>query len=434
VQNVAFSLSGNAFVLGIGFILTPIIARIYGPDIYGKFALFAAIASFIQPISTLQYPSGFVAMNKHNDLSVVLQISLIALVSTTAITTLVVYILNLSETGYKLDYSALMLLPLYVLVAGLFNISRGLNVYLEEFKRSATSKSVATIVGKSSTIGLGLFIMPNISGMILGGIAAFLSETIGYFSRGFRSILNRAFSHFFSARTYYNIFKKYSEYPIFVTSNTLANSLSNNLPVFVLSLFFTTTDIGIYSLALNLVTIPINLIGTSVGSVFLPKISDNLKDLNKASQFIKTLYTNLYFAAAIGLLLLAVLYYYLLPIILGPEWCETSRLATVIIIGYNMQIVAIPLSVIYRLLKIERLNLALTIFAIIGRIIGLGVGIFLNDFYLAVALNIVVGLIHSALQVYMINRKFLLSNQIHIVNSVASTILLIGMYIILYSK
>ena len=99
-----------------------------------------------------------------------------------------------------------------------------------------------------------------------------------------------------------------------------------------------------------------------------------------------------------------------------------------------MQIVAIPLSVIYRLLKIERLNLALTIFAIIGRIIGLGVGIFLNDFYLAVALNIVVGLIHSALQVYMINRKFLLSNQIHIVNSVASTILLIGMYIILYSK
>ena len=61
MQNVAFSLSGNAFVLGIGFVLTPIIARIYGPAAYGQFAIFTAVASLIQPISTFQLQAGYVA-------------------------------------------------------------------------------------------------------------------------------------------------------------------------------------------------------------------------------------------------------------------------------------------------------------------------------------------------------------------------------------
>lgn len=433
VQNVAYSLSGNAVVLGIGFLLTPFIARIYGPATYGQFALFTAIAGFIQPFSTLQFPSGFVAMKEKNELTIILQITFLSLIVVTTMTMLTIVSLEFSGMSFSLSFQVLLLLPIYILFSGVFNIGRGLNINLEEFKRGASAKSIGTLMGKMSTIGFGLFITPNVIGMIFGGIVGFIGETFGFLSKGIRQQLKAVVQKVYPWKTYSKIFLKFTEYPIFVTTNTLVTSLGGQLPILVLSLYFQLSEIGIYSLSLTLVTIPINLIGISVGSVFLPKISDNLNDPVKAGSLIKSLYRNLYYPAMLGLLILAGLYYYLLPIILGNDWVETGRLASLITIGYSMQVMAIPLSVTYRLLKIERVNLMLAIYGLIGKVVALVVGIYFSDFYLAIALYILIGLIQNSIQVFFINDQFSVSNRRHFINSLASIALLVSAYTYLYS-
>jgi O-antigen/teichoic acid export membrane protein len=52
-HNLAITFSGNAVAQLIGFCFTPFIARLYGPEAYGLFALFVGIANNISPLATL---------------------------------------------------------------------------------------------------------------------------------------------------------------------------------------------------------------------------------------------------------------------------------------------------------------------------------------------------------------------------------------------
>jgi O-antigen/teichoic acid export membrane protein len=84
-QNLAITFSGNVMAQVIGFAFTPFIARIYGPEAYGVFALFIAVVNNLSPLSTLQFPSGYVATKNDGEFYRIVKITLGVLIFGTTV-------------------------------------------------------------------------------------------------------------------------------------------------------------------------------------------------------------------------------------------------------------------------------------------------------------------------------------------------------------
>ena len=65
--------------------------------------------------------------------------------------------------------------------------------------------------------------------------------------------------------------KKYKDIPLFSTLISLLNTISNQLPIFLLTRFFGFASAGLYGLSHRVVAAPMGLIGQSVGEVFYQK-------------------------------------------------------------------------------------------------------------------------------------------------------------------
>ena len=405
MQNVAVNLTGNSIVLVIGFLLTPIIARVYGPEAYGQFAIFTALASLIQPISTLQLQSGYVAAITKEKFAAVITISIIALVVTTLISVVSILVLTSYDHYFKLSTGAILIFPLYILLSGIFAIVRGWNIKLEEFKRSSKAKVGATLMGKTSTLGYGWFILPSEMGMILGSMVAFVAESVGYFSKKMRLELRMIMEQKLSIAFLKETIIEFKIYPKYVTTNSLVTNFSTQIPIYFLASWYTTDKVGLFSLALSLITIPVNLIGTSIGAVLLPKISSIIDDPTRRNDAIVRLYKKLMYPGVILMLTLSGVLYFALPIILGQDWQGTSQLASFIAIALTLSIVSIPITVCYRLIHYEKANLNITLVFIIFKVGGLGLGLLYNNFAISMLGYFIATMLQSSFQIIVLFKK-----------------------------
>lgn len=405
MQNIAYSLSGNVFVLGIGFLLTPIIARIYGPSAYGQFAIFTAIASLIQPISTFQLQAGYVAAKNDEEFSSLIKISFLTLVATSLLVLLGSLIYISIGSIPKFSEQLALFLPLYIFFAGLFSIVRGWNIKLEEFKRSAQSKVIATLTGKSTTLGFGWIIAQSAMGMIYGSLVSFIIESVGYVSKKMRKSIKMVLRANLTIKSLKQAMKNFSGYPKYVTTNSIINNFSTQIPIYFIAAWYTTEKVGLFSLSLSLITIPINLIGTSIGAVFLPKISTIIYDSELRNKTIVTLYKKLFYPGLLGLILLALILKLALPVILGASWQGASQLSAFIALSFTFAIVSIPISVTYRLINFEQVNLSITIIFIFLKIAGLASGLIMGNFIYSIFGYFAASILHNAAQVFFLFKK-----------------------------
>ena len=86
-RNLFLSFSGNAVSMILGFCMTPFIAKVYGPEVYGIFALFIALITTLSPLSTLQFPSGFVATSSKREFRHLVVITFAVIVTGTILLT-----------------------------------------------------------------------------------------------------------------------------------------------------------------------------------------------------------------------------------------------------------------------------------------------------------------------------------------------------------
>jgi len=403
VRNVAYNLSGNTVVLIIGFLLTPVIAKIYGPEAYGDFAIFTAVCSLIIPFSTLQLQAGYVAAQSRLEFYTLVRISLTALIGISLLSAFSILLYN-SQAENKLE-NLYLYIPAYVFFSGLFIIFRGWNIKLQEFKKSAKARVFATIVGKSGTLSFGFFYTQDAIGIMFGSILAFISESMGLFSKRMileaKMVLRQKIS-----REYYKLtLLKFKQYPTYVAFNSIINSISTQLPVYFIATQFTKDDVGLFSLSLSLIQIPLNLMGTSIGAVFLPKIARVIDQVETRNKTIMGLYNKLFYFGVIGLLFLAVVLGLFLTLLLGSEWAGASYLSSFMAISFAFATVSIPLSVVFRLINFEKANLKLTLVFIVLKICGLVAGGMLNDFNFAIFIYFFITLIQNALQVILLFNK-----------------------------
>ncbi|OON65923.1 lipopolysaccharide biosynthesis protein [Hymenobacter sp. CRA2] len=389
VQNLAVTFSGAAAVAAIGFILTPIMSRIYPPASYGQFAVFNSVVGNLNLLTTLGYP-GAMLLPRHRKefLALVNFIILLTLAAVLVLTGLLLFaaeplrrLLHLEGVGGWL-YTIPLLLLLFNLNAVMFTwYTRD-----KSFSKRAGVDVVTTLAGRGFTIGYGLWSSGSVTGLVLGEffnrITAFVSLLYGGIWRNVGELW-----HNFSWSDMKAAAKEYSNFPLYFLPANYVGALSVQLPIFALTTGFGSTVVGLYSFSVSLLELPVNLIGNAIAPVFLQKATETHNEQPERLPTITLeLYYKLFYLGLIPFGIITVYGDWIFRLVFGARWEMAGLFTSFLGYYYIFKLTSHATGGIYAILGRQRYLLLSSILLLAVRAVGMSIGLLAKDLNLALLL------------------------------------------------
>lgn len=334
--------SGTLGAQAISFIFLPIITRIYNPKEYGKLSIFLSVALILIPMCTLKFDVILVVVKKNSIAKTLLKISLINSVIFSLITFPLV-----TFYFYKFERMNLQNSYLNGLLFSLLLVLQSFTILLLQFAlRSHKDNSlVASSVLQNASIsilqiGLGKISSKGellVSGFIIGKALGVLPLV--------RLFRNENFDQKTSQASLKFIFREYAKAARQLMASALLNSAALGLPIFVIGSIFGLNYSGHIGITQAILTVPITLIGGSIGSVLISEIS-KIKHENpqEAQGIIKQFLKPLIGASIIFTIVSMLVGAKLVEYFLGSNWGDSSKLMFWLSIPFGIAFLWQPLS------------------------------------------------------------------------------------------
>lgn len=388
-QNITLTLSGNAIAIGLGFLFTPFIARIYSPEAYGVFAFFIAVTQNLGNITTLQFTRAYVLPKGEKEFFALIKITLLSTIFFTLLSIIILLLFSekIAETfNIKILDNWLLFVPVGLLFLSFNDILRSWNIRIKEFGRGAVTKIISTLFAKSIALIYGIITFGSVQGLIISDLLSKPIDSFYALNKRNRKRIPLLFKDY-NYRYLTKIFIKFQAYPLFVLPNNWLNSLANQIPVFLLISFFDSSVTGNYSLANSLLNIPGTILSAAIAPVFLQKAAETFReDPEKLPKLVHKLYNRLFYLGIIPLSILIVFGDYIFYFFLGSSWTLAGEFARYIGIYFAFWMISSALSSLFRIYQKEKLNLYITILSLILKTLGLIIGIYFDDYLLSIIL------------------------------------------------
>lgn len=343
-------MTGTIISQAIPVAISPILTRLYTPEDFGMVALFIAIASTLSVIVTLRYQLAIIQAHDAEDAIslVILSVFIAAAIST--ISFAVIYFFNeeIQSLFTNQDIGKwLYLVPISIFVTGLY---QSLNYWLTRkkiYKTIAFSKVNQGVGSSAVQIALGggaLGALGLISGYIIGQVVS----------------LATLLKHGFSFRNEIKCVQikrikenaiKYQVMPKYSAPGAVADNLSVQMPIFILSKYFDMAITGIFSLTFRILNIPLSLVSGAVHQVLhqrLASISD-ISSTNKIMLFIVKLFLVLLMTMVPFVILVWFYGEALFAFVFGEAWREAGAMAKMLVFAVAIRFAVSPLSAVLAL-------------------------------------------------------------------------------------
>jgi lipopolysaccharide exporter len=380
-------MSGTIVAQLLGICAAPFLTRIYAPDAYGIVALFTSITSILSVVACLRYELSIMLPERdeeaHNLLAVCLGFSvLIALLTVPAVwwgRNVIMRWLNASQLG-----PYLWLIPVMVFIQGLFLALNYWNSRTKHFGRL----SLARVVGSSGTVTTKLVVGyaghatgGTLIGAVVGGQALAACILSGQIWRNDGS----RFRQTVRWREMVAGMKRYRKFPIYGTWAGLLNTTSTQLPSLLLAGFFSPIVVGFYALGHRILSMPLSLVGGSVGQVFYQRASVAMAEGNTAAVVEKT-FRSLLSLAVLPFALLLVIGPDVFRFVFGERWNDAGIYAQILAPWLFFVFLGSPMSTLTCVLEKQEVGLLFDVVLMTSRIFSLVVGGVLGSITLALLL------------------------------------------------
>jgi len=343
-------MTGTTIAQAIPIAISPILTRLFTPSDFGVLALFVAIASIIADIATLRYELAIVQPHSDEDAAALVVLSAIIASVISMLFLVFIYVFN-GELQLWLGRPDLgpwlYLVPVTVFITGLY---RSLNYWYTRkklFKNIAISKINQGVGTAAVQVGAGLATTGPaglIWGYILGQVIALIT-LIKKNSTDERKMFRRVKYQQIKLNAIH-----YQKIPKYSTFGVLADILSLQMPVLVISKFYDMAQTGSFSLTFRVVSLPMSLVSGALSQVLFQNIS---KMHRESPNQIKAEVLKLFF------LLLALMIPFvgfiwlfgedLFAVVFGEPWREAGKMAAILAIAVAIRFAVSPLSVVLAL-------------------------------------------------------------------------------------
>ncbi|WP_135610693.1 oligosaccharide flippase family protein [Methanococcoides sp. AM1] len=370
--------SGSMIAQFFGILLFPIISRIYSPDDFGVFQLFLSISSIVAIISCLTYHLAIMLPKKNEDSANIVSLCFILLAISSVVSGFIFIPLSDEIAGFLntpelADY--LILLPVVVFLSGLFNVLNYWSSRRVRFGVVAESRIANTLGSRLSQVGIGSY-NPSPVGLISGYFTGFFLANLlmlGYFKSDIQYFRKVSIHRMKELAIRYKRFPKFSMWSLF------ANTLSFQLPPFMLAFYFTSTTVGHYSFANQILALPVSLIGGATSQVFFQKASEVKNKNGNFTKLVGEVHRKLILIGAFPLLVFMIVGEDLFTFFLGAEWYSAGIYAKILAPWLFIRFMYSPISSVFDILEKQNIELLFNILIICSIFVTLFIGGSYND-------------------------------------------------------
>lgn len=369
VLNLATLSLGTIIAQVVPFVATFILSRLYLPEEMGEWGVFSSYASILAIIATLRFDGAIVKSGSKTEAYNLTYISLLC----SFIYVLILYIIIFFFTLYNIDLGlqgfVLYLLPLYVLVLVAVQVFTNLSTYLKEYKLNAKNSIERSVFQALSRIALG-FLKAFRSGMSLG---AFIGGFITVVSFAYHLDISKN-RKLFSTRRSKILIHQNLDFLKFDLPSNLLNSISSHCPPILLAYYFTDYVVGLFSMALTLLYMPMAVVGYSVSQLYYKEASVLFQNGRPLTSLTRRLFISLFIFGIIFACTLIIIEDWFFGFVLGNKWNDVGDYVALLSSWLLFVTCFSPLSTVFYVKKEQRINMNLNIAGLFIRIISIVFG------------------------------------------------------------
>lgn len=405
-RDIGKLVSGTLVAQIVGICLYPIITRLFSPESYGLYSVFISTVSVLTICSCLRYELAILLPDNDEDGgSLCLVALLIVLLFSVALAVVLLIfgdslldLLNMSELA---DY--MFMIPILVLINGLFQALRYWNTRRKRFGTQAFTQALQSLSDNGSKTGFGMMGYTSSLSLLLSSI---FGNLLGLLILSFQTLRKdfKILKSSLSIRKIKQQLIRYKKFPLIDLWSGLMNNLSWQLPTLMLSSFFNPAIAGLYSLGYMMILLPMNFVGNSIRQVFVQRaaIAKQSGNLSKLSEEICS---TLVVLSVLPYLLLLVLGKDLFSFVFGLEWAMSGVFVQILSIWAVVWFVSSVITDLIYVLELQEYNIRYTAFNLISRFFVLFVGGVVCDVYLALFLFSAVGILTYGHMSYFVLKR-----------------------------
>lgn len=347
----------SAAVLGqaITILISPILTRLYSPEDFGAFGVYAAVLGIVTVIASLRYEYALPLPEDDETAAHILVLCFGLLLGMTILSGLIIWSLR-RQIGDWLNISAiwpyLWLIPVGIFGAGTYQILNFWAIRKRDFARIARTRIARGFGRAALQVGIGLFHSGPL-GLILG---QFAGETAGSTSLGYAlwkhdwaSFLAITFRGIRRAAARYSRFIKFSSWA------DLLESLGLQVPQILFAAFYGPTVAGWFALGQRVIASPLNIVVDSVAQVYFGETARMQGDPRAIKRVFLKLTGRLALIGGLPVTLICALAPWLFTVVFGKEWEMAGRYVQVLGVMFAIRFVTVPF--VHTLNVLERQDL-----------------------------------------------------------------------------
>lgn len=371
VKNATTLTAGTTIAQVVNLILYPALGRIYSVDEFAGLSILMSITSILSVIATGKYEFSIITTSSKIEalnvsiLSIGLSVILMSLLSLIAILcpTIFNFIFRISDASYYILLASICTVAIVV-----FNVFNEWCVYNKYYKSLSYNKINNSLAVSLSKLFLGLTPY-SLNGLVYGDLLGRWLSALGCNWRFLKR--DKTLLKCVSRTEIIRLIKRYINFPKYVMPAQLLNVLATSIPVFFIGRHYTSIELGYYSMAMNVLVLPISLISVSLRDVFRKKAAEIFSETGDCRKLFIGIFKPL---CAIGFLILITTYYFVpdaFALVLGEKWRMAGKYAQILMFFIYFDFVAMVFSAILmvvektrELLKWQIVHLTLTVISL----------------------------------------------------------------------
>ena len=395
--------SGSGFVQVFRVFISPVLSRLFLPEYFGILQNFFSISKPMGIISSLRYDRAILLPKEHKEAANMLVLSFaLTLIFSAAMFGLVglfgediALAMNSPELVRYLWFA-----PVFIAALGIFESLRQWNSRQRKYMRLSIAQVGSEVLGEGLTVGFGFAGFTSGAVMIIMQVIGQLFATIAFLYLVLKEDLK-----YIASNIEWSIIKeglsKYKKLPLFNLWGNLIANVALYIPSILLSIYFSTTVAGYYSMGNNALRLPVTVIGNSIGQVFYQRCAKAYHE-GGVKPIMENTLKYLVLLSLFPMLLVSIIGKEMFVVVFGPSWVDGGIYTQILSLWVFFVFITVPLTYIPNIYDQNEKFLVFQIFNLVTRVGSLVYGGIRGDVWLALWLFSISGVIVYAAMLFWI--------------------------------
>lgn len=355
--------SGAVVGQAINFFGMPVVGRVYTPEAMGDYTVITTNAGVIGAVACLGMMTVFLLPERDEEAR---GLSRLVLLATVAITTLAVLFLWVIAPYWRIFSTEETPYTLALVVLWLYNICNTVSNICYAY---ANRHSLYRVLFWNPVLYSGVNVALSILfGMLNWGFLGYTLASILAFVVNIAHLMlhGNAFGKVEDPDCRpLPLLKSYRRFPVYQMPANLISSLGTQIPVQMMERYYSSAALGMYSMALKVLSLPTSLLATPVNRVYFQEASQRYNRGEDIGEFsFKILKANIKIAI-IPISILIIFGEWIFALFLGEQWREAGTYAAILGVSQIFSFCAGCLSGCFVIVNRNQLNLADAVFTLL---------------------------------------------------------------------